>query len=261
MKKLTILLVLALIGLVCSQGQLDSKLASLGLQDLQVSVAADSIMLVEYSKPLDSFKSVDSELSEVAKILDATAGQYPVVVIRQKFDDGEVMEIQGNSADGSAYLSGQLSAEDFSGRLLFTPLTRGPAIIPKVCGGSVSCASDPDCSCFAGESCSPGSPGADERGCIVVTPPENAHLEGSKYVCNSSLVWNSDLSGCVQSPQCPAGSSEVDGNCYSSTTDSGGGDFCLLIFGFLLLSSPFIGLAVLVLIVAVIFLILRKRKK
>jgi hypothetical protein len=217
MKTFTIFLVLALVGLVCSQGQMESKLASLGLLDMKMSVAAESIMLVEYSKSVDSFKSVDDELSEVAKILDATAGQYPVVVVRQKFDDGELMEIQGNSADGTAFLAGQLSAEDFSDRLLFSPLTRGPPIIPKVCGGSVSCASDSDCACHSGESCSPGSSSADERGCLVVTPPENAHLEGSKYVCDSSLVWNSDLSGCVQSLQCPSGSSEVEGSCYSST--------------------------------------------
>jgi hypothetical protein len=261
MKTSTILLVLALVGIVCSQGQTESKLASMGLQDMKMSVAADSLLLVEYSKSVDSFKSGDDELSEVAKILDAAAGQYPVVVVRQKFDDGEVMEIQGNSADGTAFLAGQLSAEEFSSRLLLTPLTRGPAIIPKVCGGSVSCASDSDCSCFAGESCSPGSSGADERGCLMITPPENAHLEGSKYVCDSGLVWNSDLSGCVQSLQCPPGSSEVEGSCYSSTQDSGGGDLCLLIFGFLLLASPFVGLAVLVLIIAVIILILRKKKK
>jgi hypothetical protein len=253
-------LVLAFVSLACSQSQLESNIAALGLQDPQVSVAADSIVLVEYSKSVGSFKSEEAELTEVAKILEA-CGQYPVVVVRQRFDDGQVMEIQGNSADGAAYLSGQLTVEDFSSRLLFSPLTRGPAIIPKVCGGAVNCASDPDCSCHVGESCSPGVSGADERGCVVEVPPQNAHLDGSEYVCDQGLVWDSDLSGCVQSLQCPAGSSEVDGACYSVASDSGGGDFCLLIFGLLLLASPFVGLLILVLIIGAIIIYLKKRKK
>lgn len=182
--------------------------------------------------------------------------------LRLVFEDGQILEVTGTKADAQLFLDGGIDELEYLGKLQAAPITRGPPDVPGLCEPKKgeSCLTAPECVCYSSQTCQPDSSSADVRGCVENTPPLNAHIEDGEYVCDQEYVWNGDVSGCVLPIQCPEGQMELEGACHSTAPDSSG-DFCLLIFGFLLLASPFVGLLVLVLIAAAVIILLKKRKK
>ena len=217
-----ILLLVLLAGLfpaaaLAQEDTLESAVQAFGLNDVQVTVAEDEV-LVEYRQAVADFGSMDVELERIAHILDLVAQQVTPerpVRIRQLFDDGQVMELVGDPADGRAYLAGDLGADDFQQALIYQPRTRGPLVVEGVCqpAGGDSCENSEACACYPTERCAPADPAADERGCVASGDLPNAHLEAGQYVCDEGYQWNDAMDGCVAMPGCPAGSYAAGDTC------------------------------------------------
>lgn len=219
-RPLLILLLLAVIvpaAVLAQDGTLEADLQALNLSGLQVTVAADEV-LVEYQQAVADFGTPEVELERIARILEAAGRDVTPerpVRIRQRFDDGQIMELLGAPAAGRAYLVGDLSAEDFQQGLIYQPRTRGPIIAEGACQPAAgdTCENKLACSCYPTETCSPGDPAADPRGCLPGGALPNAHLEGSQYVCDPGYQWNDSSDACVPLPACPAGSYAVGDAC------------------------------------------------
>ena len=206
-------------GLVSAgEESLESRLSGYGLAEVSVSLSGNEVT-VSYTQRVSEMSSVSDQLAKIAIILSYVAEELPGVVqvrVEQHFDDGQIMEISGSPADGRAFLNGQLSEEDFMYSLEFNPLTRGPLIMPGECepGRGENCENCPECGCYPNERCEPANPQANEQGCVVVSVPANAHLEGSQYVCNDGYEWNQELTGCVPEKRCPPNAFKFQGECY-----------------------------------------------
>ena len=218
---LSTLLAIPGLGTTPAQGSeisLTDSLVSSGLISPTVSTNGIEVT-IEYQQPISEFNGVEEMLTRIADILVSVtqelASNYNVI-IRQYFDDGHIMEVATPAVNGSAFLSQQISVEDFRAQLSFNPLTRGPIIVADKCepGQGENCANCLGCECYPGEICDPDNPAANERGCIVITPPANAHLDGSQYVCDEGYEWNAELTSCIPEIQCPPHAFKFQKECY-----------------------------------------------
>lgn len=208
-------------GVVSAEGEeaaITNALLSSGISVTAVSISGSEVT-VEYQQPAAEVNSVIDVLLKVGSILSTVSAEMPSaqsVVVVQYFDDGQIMEITGAPQDGVAFMNKQTSAEEFMGALSFRPLTRGPIMVPGECepGKGENCENCPECACYPGETCDPGNPQANERGCVPGAAPANSHLVGSEYVCNDGYEWNSDLSACVPVQQCPPHAFSFQGECH-----------------------------------------------
>ncbi len=206
------------VGAAGEEAAIANRLVSSGIKIMSVSTSG-AIVTVEYAQPVAEIGSVVDMLQTVGTILAAVAAELPSAQscdIVQYFDDGQIMQVSGSPSDGAAFMSQRLTAEEFMGSLVFRPLTRGPMLVPGQCepGIGEDCSNCAECPCYPNETCEPGNPQADERGCVAGAPPANAHLVGSEYVCNDGYEWNSDLSACVAAMQCPPNAFSFDGDCH-----------------------------------------------
>ncbi len=200
------------------EAAITNSLVSQGIAVRSVSLSGTHV-IVEYEQPISEMNTVLDVLSTVGAILSTVDSQLPSTdtgTIVQYFDDGQIMQIEGAPADGTAFANRQLSAEEFMALLSFRPLTRGPLLVPGECepGQGETCVDYPECGCYPGERCDPSNPQADERGCVPGPAPANAHLVGSQYVCNDGYEWKADLSACVPIAQCPSNAFFFDGDCH-----------------------------------------------
>lgn len=200
------------------EDNLKIRLSDYGLAEVGISISGDEAT-VAYAQPVSEVNDISGQLTRIATILSYVTEELPgvaLVRVEQHFDDGQIMEISGKPADGVDFLNGQLSEDDFMDSLEFTPLTRGPLIIPGECepGRGENCENCPECGCYPNERCDPANPQANQRGCVEVSAPANAHLEGSEYVCDEGYEWNSDLTGCVPKLECPPNAFKFQGECH-----------------------------------------------
>jgi hypothetical protein len=207
------------VGIVDAQEKtIEDQLSLYGLEEPKVSLSENEV-IVEYKQPVSELGSLNDEFKKIAKILTTVSDELSLaylVKIRQHFDDGQIMELAGKPEDGKAFLNNQISAETFSERLEFKPLTRGPAIVPGMCepDKGENCENCVECVCYPNEFCDPSNPEADKKGCVVKYSPPNSHLVGSEYVCDEGYEWNSDLTECFPEKKCPQNSFKFQGECY-----------------------------------------------
>ena len=180
-----------------SEATLNTRLSNYGLTDPVISTSNNRVTIV-YQQTIAEFSSLAEMLTQLAEVLVITTEKLPGtirVILRQYFDDGQIMEIETEANIGSTYLNEQLSAETFKEKLDFRPLTRGPLIIEGECepGTGENCSNCPECGCYPGENCDPNNPAANSRGCVVMHPPEHAHLDGDEYVCDEGYESNQPL--------------------------------------------------------------------
>lgn len=184
-----------------------NSLIAAGIDVTAVSVSGTSVA-IRYRQSISEFTGIDEMLTKIATILasvsDTLPGSYQVK-IHQTFDDGQIMEVIGQSEDGQPYLDGSISSAVFQEKLELNPQTRGPMLTEGTCnpGQGDNCQNNPACECYPGETCDPGNPAADEKGCVAAAAPPNAHLSGTQYVCDTGYEWNDDLSACVPEITCP----------------------------------------------------------
>ena len=200
-----------------SEQSLRDSLANYGLNGLTVTTS-DNQVSIKYQQTIAEFSDFPEMLDRVADILEMASNELGAdykVVIDQLFDDDQIMRISSTAANGSAYLSETIGADEFLERINFQALTRGPMIIAGECdaGQGENCENCSGCACYPGEICAPDNPAANERGCVVVTVPEHAHLNGSQYVCDDGFEWNADLSNCVPLVVCPENAFKFQGEC------------------------------------------------
>ncbi len=198
---------------------LENALRGLRLNEPQVKLEADTALVI-YQQPVADMGSIEAELERVARILVLFADHLPAkgeVTLQQRFDDGQIMQVVGSPALGSAFLDGEMDANAFEMALRFEPLTRGPLIFEGSCDlpAGDSCESNPACACYPDESCAPADPAANLKGCVATTEPANAHLEGSEWACNEGYVWNGEMTDCEATVDCPDGTSLMDGECVA----------------------------------------------
>jgi hypothetical protein len=202
---------------LASELSLRDNLTSYGLLNLIVTSSADSV-IIKYTQTIAEFNNLTEMLNRIADIADMTTrelgGNY-MVTIEQHFDDEQVMQISTQAKNGTAYLNDTLSNEQFRALLDFQPRTRGPVMVAGEClpKQGNTCENCPACSCYPGEICDPSNPAANERGCVVVTPPAHAHLKGSQYVCDDGYAWNGDLTNCIPIVKCPEHAFKFNGAC------------------------------------------------
>jgi len=182
-------------------------------------VTSGSEVTVEYEQPVAEVNSVVDVLQKVGTILAVVSEEMPSAqlgIVVQYFDDGQIMQVSGAPSDGAAFMNQQLTAQEFMDSLVFRPLTRGPIMVPGECepGKGENCENCPECACYPGETCDPGNPQANERGCVPGAVPANSHIVGSQYVCNDGYEWNGDLSACVPVLQCPPNAFSFQGECH-----------------------------------------------
>jgi hypothetical protein len=208
-------------GAVGAEGEeaiLTNRLLTAGIDVSSVMTSAGEVT-VEYSQPVAELNSVFDVLQAVGTILAAVSEEMPsaqTCVVVQHFDDGQIMQVIGTPSNGAAFTGQRLSPEEFMATLEFRALTRGPMLVPGQCepGSGQNCANCAECACYPEETCDPGNPRANERGCVVGAPPANAHLVGSEYVCDDGYEWNEGLSACVPVKHCPPHSFSFDGECH-----------------------------------------------
>jgi hypothetical protein len=203
------LLIIHSTGVALAQdAALESELRALGLAEPQVTIAEDEV-LVEYRQAVSEFGPVDAELERLAQLLDLV-GRHVIperpVRIRQLFDDGQIMELVALPSVGRAYVEGDLSLEAFQEGLVYQPRTRGPLLVPGVCRPQIgdTCQNATACACYPTDTCAPGDPAADPRGCVMAAVP-NAKRVGDQLVCNPGFGWNEGLDACVPLTVCPPG--------------------------------------------------------
>jgi hypothetical protein len=213
-------LILCLPAVAAAQdSSLEGALRDLGLIDPQVTLDADRALVV-YQQPVAEMGTFEAELQRVARVLalfeDHLASEAKVT-LQQRFDDGQIMQVVGTPALGNAFLTGQIDAAGFEMALRFEPLTRGPLIIEGTCSPAAgdTCETQPACACYPNESCQPADPAANPKGCVTITEPANAHLEGTEYACDDGYVWNLDMTGCEPTLDCPEGTQPMDGECVA----------------------------------------------
>jgi hypothetical protein len=198
---------------------LEGALRDLGLVDPQVTLDADRALVI-YQQPAAEMGTIEAELERVARVLalfeDHLAPEAEVT-LQQRFDDGQIMQVVGTPALGDAFLTGEIDTAAFEMALRFEPLTRGPLIIEGTCSPAAgdTCETQPACACYPNESCQPADPAANPKGCVTITEPANAHLEGIEYACNDGYVWNLDMTGCEPALDCPEGTQPMDGECVA----------------------------------------------
>ncbi|MDD5509252.1 MAG: hypothetical protein PHI12_00315 [Dehalococcoidales bacterium] len=203
---------------LAGEESLESRLSGYGLTGLSVSLSGNEV-IIAYNQPVSEMGSISDQLVKIATILTFVSEELPGVVlarVRQHFDDGQIMEISAIPTDGVAFISSHLSEDDFMDRLEFNPLTRGPLIVIGECepNRGENCGNCAECGCYPNEQCDPTSAKANAQGCVEISSPPNAHLEGSQYVCNDGYEWNADLSGCVPKLECPSHAFKFQGECY-----------------------------------------------
>jgi len=208
-------------GMVSAEGEeatITNRLITSGVAVTSVSTSGSKVT-VQYEQAVAEMDSVVTVLQKVGTILSVVSEEMPsvqAVVVVQYFDDGQIMEITGAPQDGASFVSQQMSAEDFMDSLVFRPVTRGPIVVSGECetGAGEDCSNCDECPCYPDETCDPGNPQADERGCVPGPAPANAHLVGFQYACNDGYEWNADLSACVPVTQCPSNAFPFQGECH-----------------------------------------------
>jgi len=223
-----------------------------------VTIAANALAQpIELNFPKNaSFKRLAYEF-----IAHSPKDDSKTVTLRLMFDDGNILEVSGTAADAKAYNLGKLSDYDYSNRLDYNPLTRGPVLVPGLCEPSKgeNCGKNPECACQNIQTCSPGSVNADKKGCADKKTPKNAYKLGSEYVCNEGLVWNADLTGCTEPLKCQTGEIGLEGKCYVKQGSSGS-DLCCFLTGSGILAMPVITAAATLLLVLTVY-VYKKRQK
>ena len=208
-------------GMVSAEGEeaaITNRLITSGVAVTSVSTSGSQVT-VEYEQPVAEMDSIVMVLQKVGTVFSVVSEEIPsaqTVAVVQYFDDGQIMRIAGAPQDGVAFQSEQMSAEDFMDSLVFLAVTRGPIIVPGECetGAGEDCSNCDECPCYPDETCDPGNPQADERGCVPGAVPANSHLVGSQYACNDGYEWNADLSACVAVLQCPPNAFSFQGECH-----------------------------------------------
>lgn len=224
-KRLVVCLALAVLaafvaGSASAQGQAESlawQLGALGLEDVAIT-ASETGVLVECTRSVASVGGFDSELTLLASISVMAGDAYGNgnVVWRHYFDDGEVLEMSGSSEDAAAFLAGELEAEEYTERIDFRLLTRGPELTPGDClvDEGQDCLNTACCACRENETCRPDDRNADPRGCVTLEPPANAVLLNGSYVCAEGYVWGAG-EDCEPEPKCAEDELALDGQCVS----------------------------------------------
>lgn len=223
----TVILILLLSSIpfaaAAQQADLTQSLVDLGLSDPQVTLG-DNQALVTYKQPVAGMGEYEAELEKIAQILALFEDQLSPqaeITVRQLFDDGQIMQIVSTPAQGKSFLAGEMTADDFVLALSFEPQTRGPVIVEGTCNidAGDTCQSNQACTCYPNEECRPGDAAANSKGCVTLSEPANAHLEGSEYACNDGYVWNSDLTACEPELVCPEGMVEsINRECVQQVT-------------------------------------------
>ena len=218
---LALLVALLAPAVVSAEGEeatITNRLMTSGVAVTSVATSGSEVT-VEYEQPVAEVNSVVDVLQKVGTILAVVSEEVPAAqlgIVVQYFDDGQIMQVSGAPSDGAAFMNQQLTAQEFMDLLVFRPLTRGPVMVPGECepGKGENCENCPECACYPGETCDPGNPQANERGCVPGAAPANSHLVGSQYVCNDGYEWSGDLSACVPALQCPPNAFSFQGECH-----------------------------------------------
>jgi len=202
---------------IASEVSLRDRLTTYGINNFSVTTG-DNKVSITYEQTIAEFNDFSELLDRIAEILQIAAeelGNDYKVIIKQIFNDGQIMQITIKAAHGIAYLSAALSADEFRELIKFQALTRGPIMVEGECeiGQGENCENCPECGCYPGETCDPDNPAANERGCVVATAPANAHLNGSQYVCDEGYEWNAALTDCVPLIECPENAFKFNGQC------------------------------------------------
>ena len=184
-----------------SELSIQKALLTYGLTKPVVKIS-DTSVEVHYFPRVSEFPTLDQEanrLAEISKIVSVQAPTIPLVVIRQIFEDGQIMEVYVKVKDVRDFLVGSINTESFLTRVNMRLLTRGLIFIPETCEPSKgdNCQNSLACRCYPNEACLPGHKDADSRGCIITYTPSNAHLVGSEYICNKKYTWNKEYTDCV----------------------------------------------------------------
>jgi len=108
-------------------GRIEKGLRAESVKVSQVDVGED-IVSVSYVQHI-SFKQ--SELYAVWTYIMATVAKNTTaqkVVIMCNFEDGEVMQVEAQIKDAELFIRGEITDEEFLGRITVKPLTKGPVL-------------------------------------------------------------------------------------------------------------------------------------
>jgi len=206
--------------------------------------------LVSAAQPAQLALHGEGSSHELAQAVVANADATGYAHIFVVFGDGEVLEVNASKRDAQGYLDRLISEEVFIERLQTKPATRGPLLLKKNCnpGAGMVCSRDPECGCSKWQSCRPGDPEADAKGCVYDVEPANTLRVGRSYVCRPGYVWAEDQAGCVGEVKCFGNQTYLEGRCYGASGGDGG-LWCLMWLG--LISLPALALAALALVAGV----------
>ena len=229
----------------------------------------DQGLFIEYDKSVKNFKNINEEFIEISQISILTYQQLDEtqIILKQKFDDGQVMQLKVQYEKSYAYSSGEIELESFMDSLQMVPLTRGKPIIEIECDSQNTCLSEPDCACLDSQTCEPENSDSNIWGCVDINNIDNSELVNKNIVCKNGYVWDSTQSNCVSinSLDCNDGTIYFNGECVTANpddnndSDNSGALVAIGIFGliiFSIISLVFIGV-----IVFIIFLIRKSKKK
>ena len=182
---------------------LQRNLSSYGLQSPSVVILDNSIKISYYQDEAE-FSSVEEEANRIANISKIVSDQnknISLIVVRQIFDDGQIIEFDVKPLDAYKFLNGSANVDNFFNKIIIRPLTRGLFIVPGKCipKSGDNCNSNQACSCYPNEECDPGSNNADYRGCVNVHVPSNSVMMGEEYICKDGYEWNNKLTDCIAS--------------------------------------------------------------
>lgn len=209
-KKFNVICLIFLLSIISGSIIVNAQDPNLNPPSLTIS-SSGTEALVQWQRNVSQVASFDQELKLIAKILASIADKdknSKVVKIDEYFDDGQVIEIIGESTIGKAFLDGKISQLDFFLQLAFNPLTRGPnTSVNGECehDRGDNCENCPACLCYPNERCDPSNLNSNKRGCVIFYAPTHSHLLGYEYVCDEGYEWNSDLTECT-----PFGKSNVN---------------------------------------------------
>lgn len=221
--------------------------------------------IIEYDKSIDDFKSIEEEFLDIAKLTIDQCEKYELldeVIIKQNFDDGEVMQIKVNCDYAKSFAEDEMTFQEFMDSLDMIPLTRGKPIVAIECNNINTCKNTPDCACLDSQTCDPKNQKANSFGCVDINIPENSNLINNNIVCDEGYTWDITQSNCisVKSLECKQGTIYFNGECISSDADS---DSSNLFLGFLVIGL--IGFVIFLIgagaIGLIIYLVIKSSKK
>jgi hypothetical protein len=262
------IIILSIPFVYANMDELKSALNSKGFSGVIVE-ETDQGLFIEYDKSVKEFKNINEEFKEISQISILTYQKLDEtqIILKQKFDDGEVMQVKVQYDKSYAYSSGEINLESFMDSLQMVPLTRGKPIVEIECNSQNTCLNEPDCACLDSQNCEPKNSNSNSWGCVDINNIENSEIRDKNIVCKNGFVWDNDQSNCISinSLDCNDETIYFNGECVTANaennndSDDSGALVAIGIFGLIIFSI--IGLVFIGVIVLIIFLIRKSKRK